>query len=277
MPRHDSRLTSGRARLSFPRLPDETPPRLSLILPAYREERALSTTLAAARSHLESAGHGYEMLVAVDGQDGTRAVAEAEAARDSRVVVLAAAQRRGKGRAIREAVARARGQVIGFMDGDGKVPMEAMESVLPWLESGFDVVIGSRRASGARIQGPRPLHRRLASPAFNGLVRLLLRPLRDVADTQCGFKFFRAAVARDLFARQHVDGYMFDVEVLLLAVASGYRLKQVGLPWRDDGDSRLDLLSGNWRNLVDLLRIRARTAKASQSTNTSSRGAERNA
>jgi hypothetical protein len=77
-----------------------------------------------------------------------------------------------------------------------------------------------------------------------------------IRDTQCGFKFFRAEVAKDLFARQRIDGYMFDVEILHLAARSGYRLKEVGVRWRDDGDSRLDLIAGNWQNARDILRIR---------------------
>ena len=75
-------------------------------------------------------------------------------------------------------------------------------------------------------------------------------------DTQCGFKFFRGAVARDLFARQRIDGYMFDVELLHLGAALGLPHEEVGVRWQDDGDSRLDLLAGNVRNLADLLRIR---------------------
>jgi dolichyl-phosphate beta-glucosyltransferase len=80
--------------------------------------------------------------------------------------------------------------------------------------------------------------------------------LWQIGDTQCGFKFFNAAVARDLFTRQRIDGYMFDVEILYLAARSGYRIKEVGVTWRDDGDSRLDLLAGNWQNMIDILRIR---------------------
>jgi dolichyl-phosphate beta-glucosyltransferase len=85
---------------------------------------------------------------------------------------------------------------------------------------------------------------------------LLMLGLWDIHDTQCGFKFFRASVARDLFSRQRIDGYMFDVEVLHLAEQSGYHIKEVGVRWRDDGDSRLQLVAGNWRNMLDILRIR---------------------
>ena len=80
--------------------------------------------------------------------------------------------------------------------------------------------------------------------------------LRDIPDTQCGFKFFRRDAALALFERQRIDGYMFDVEILYLATQAGYPIAQVPVRWRDDGDSRLQLVRGNVRNVVDILRIR---------------------
>jgi dolichyl-phosphate beta-glucosyltransferase len=232
-------------------------PRLSLVFPAYREGQRLAETVAAARAFLEQHVPDWEIVLAVDGGGDTLAIAEAEAVRDERVSVVATVERRGKGRAVREAMARARGQAAGFMDADGKVPFDEITPALAALDQGFDLVVGSRRAAGARVETPRPLHRRWGSRGFQAALWLLLPALRGVPDTQCGFKFFRREVAQDLFARQRVDGYMFDVELLLLARRAGYRIKQIGLRWRDDGDSRLDLVSGNWRNLIDLLRIAA--------------------
>jgi dolichyl-phosphate beta-glucosyltransferase len=80
--------------------------------------------------------------------------------------------------------------------------------------------------------------------------------LHDISDTQCGFKFFQRQVALDLFRRQRIDGYMYDVEILYLAEQAGYRIVQVPIRWRDDGDSRLQLFRGNLRNAVDILRLR---------------------
>ena len=80
--------------------------------------------------------------------------------------------------------------------------------------------------------------------------------LRSVTDSQCGFKFFRRHAALELFRCQKIDGYMFDVEILALAQLFGYRIKEVPIRWRDDGDSRLQLLSGNLRNVRDIFRIR---------------------
>jgi dolichyl-phosphate beta-glucosyltransferase len=241
---------------------------LSLILPAYEEARVIAGTLAAARAHLDRRGGEYEILVPAEGRDGTQQAARAAAQGDPRVVVFGEERRGGKGRAVREAVLRARSEVIGYADADGKVPFEEMDRLLPWLEQGYDVVIGSRARDDARVERRAPAHRRLGSRAFAAAVRLLVR-LPGITDTQCGFKFFRAAAARDLFARQRVDGYMFDVEILRLALRGGLRVKEVGVRWAYDDDSRLEMVRGNWRNAVDLLRI------AFQSTNTSSSGMDR--
>jgi dolichyl-phosphate beta-glucosyltransferase len=230
-------------------------PYLSLIVPAYNEVRAIGQTLHAMRSFLDEQRYGYEIIVSADGDDGTRELVAELAASDPRLSVLGSPERGGKGRGIRLAVAQARGEIIGFLDADYKVAVEELQQVLPWFGRGYDIVIGSRGLAESRIEVAQPLHRRLGSKAF-ALVMHLLLGLWDIHDTQCGFKYFRGPVARDLFGRQRIDGYMFDVEVLHLAARSGYRIKEVGVHWRDDGDSRLRLVSGNWRNFLDILRIR---------------------
>jgi dolichyl-phosphate beta-glucosyltransferase len=230
-------------------------PYLTLILPAYNEVCSIRRTLAAIQSYLDRQSYAAEVIVAADGDDGTREAVAEMGRFDPRLSVHGSPGRGGKGRGIRNSVARARGQLIGFLDADYKVPIDEFEKVVPWFTRGYDVVIGSRAQADSRIQVPQPLHRRLGSQAFSVVMHLLMG-LWDIHDTQCGFKFFRGPVARDLFARQRIDGYMFDVEVLSLASRGGYRIKEVGVDWRDDGDSRLQLVSGNWRNMLDLLRIR---------------------
>ena len=229
--------------------------RLSLIVPAYNESRTILGTLKAIQTFLDKQGDAYEIIVCADGTDGTRDLVARQACRDGRLSVLGSDDRGGKGRAIREGVMCAKGQIIGFLDADYKVPIEELTKILPWFDQGYDVVIGSRGVSGSSIEVPQPIYRRLGSQAF-GLAMHMLIGLWAIHDTQCGFKFFRGPVARDLFGRQCIDGYMFDVEILHLAERSGYRIKEIGVRWRDDGDSRLQLVAGNWRNMIDLLRIR---------------------
>lgn len=236
-------------------------PRLSLILPAYNEVGRIRHAIEQTQAYLRERKCTHEIIVAADGDDGTREAVGDLARFDPSLSVLGGVERRGKGRGIRLGVARATGQIIGFADADFKTPIEEMDKLLPWFGEGYDIVIGSRCVAGSSIEVPQPLHRRLGSRAFALCMHATLG-LWDIHDTQCGFKFFRAPVARDLFGRQRIDGYMFDVEVLYLAEQSGYHIKEVGVRWRDDGDSRLRLVSGNWRNMLDILRIRFGKAAA---------------
>ncbi len=235
-------------------------PRLSLVIPAFNEVATIQRTLRAIRAYLEPRGVAYELIVSADGTDGTREAAAALVS-EMPVTVMGEPQRRGKGRGVREGVLAAAGEYVGFLDADYKVAIDEIEKVWPWFEQGYDVVIGSRKAAGAAMNARRPWYRKVGSAGFAVVMRPLVG-LRGIGDTQCGFKFFRAAVARDLFARQRIDGYMFDVEVLSLAARAGYKVKEVGVSWKDDGDTRLKLVSGNWRNLKDLFRIRFGRAKA---------------
>jgi dolichyl-phosphate beta-glucosyltransferase len=236
-------------------------PRLSLIFPAYNEAKSIGRTLGLAFDWLDTQGYDYEIIVSADGEDGTREAARAlgeERGKQSKLTVIGETRRAGKGRGIRAGVKVARGEIIGFSDADNKTPIEELTKILPYFDDDYDVVIGSRAEAGSDIKKRQPLYRRLGSKGF-ALAMHVTTGLWHVKDTQCGFKFFRGDVARDLFARQTIDGYMFDVEILALAKNAGYRLREVGIKWQDDGDSRLDLVAGNWRNMRDLLQIAYKT------------------
>jgi dolichyl-phosphate beta-glucosyltransferase len=151
----------------------------------------------------------------------------------------------------------AKGSIIGFMDADYKTPIEEIEKMLPWLGNGYEIVIGSRALRGSQIEVPQPFYRRWGSQLF-GVVMHALVGLPDIVDTQCGFKFFTRKAALDIFSRQKVDGYMFDIEILCLSERLGYQVKEVPIRWINDPDSRLQLVRGNLRNLRELLDIRAR-------------------
>jgi len=227
---------------------------VSLILPAYNEARTIAPVVRSVREYFESRGESFELIVVADGDDGTRELAAGATPNDGVVKVLDSPERLGKGHAIRRGAEVATGAVIGYADADDKTPIEEYELVAPWLRQGYDVVIGTRHAQGSRIEHAQRWYRQLGSVGFRAAVHAL--GLSDLSDTQCGFKFFRADVARDLFHHARIDGYMFDVEILALARLAGYRIREVPIRWRDDGDSRLELVRGNLRNLRDLMRIR---------------------
>jgi dolichyl-phosphate beta-glucosyltransferase len=228
-------------------------PDISLILPAYNEARVIPLTIADAVRYFDSRGLGYEIIVAADGSDGTREVVRELARENPALSAIGHQERSGKGRGIREAVERASGAVIGYADADNKVPIDEFDNFRPWLEKGIEAVIGTRRG-GARIERHQPLYRRIGSQGFLWFMQTVVG-LPGINDTQCGFKFFQRTAAKELFRRQKIDAYMFDVEVLAIARRLGYRIQQVPVRWRDDADSRLNLVSGNLRNVRDIFRI----------------------
>jgi glycosyltransferase involved in cell wall biosynthesis len=230
-------------------------PYLSLILPAYNEAKRIAQTVGEAVGYFQSRQFAYEIIVAADGDDGTREIVAAMGKANPAIKVMGSAARGGKGLGIRRAVGVATGRFIGFSDADNKTPIEEFDKFEPFLRAGVDVVIGSRARGKALIEKRQPLHRRLGSKAFAVIMQALVG-LRGISDSQCGFKFFQAPVARHLFERQRIDGYMFDVEILFLSLKARYRIEQVPVRWRDDADSRFNLISGSIRDMHELLSIR---------------------
>lgn len=224
-------------------------PRLSIILPAFNEERVIVQTLRDLRAAVPFA----EVIVVADGDDSTRA----RAASVGGVRVMGSRTRRGKGLGVGEGILQATGDVVGYIDADGKVPPTEMTKIWPEFERGADMVIGTRRTMDSAVERQPPWFRQVGSHLFHCAMRQLTG-LHDISDSQCGFKFFRREVAQALFAQRKIDGYMFDVEILALARQGGWRIHQVPVRWADDGDSRLELWRGNWRNLRDLIRIARR-------------------
>ncbi len=231
------------------------PPYLSVVLPAYNEAGSIRTTLTAMRTFLQDQGYGYEIIVASDGDDDTPQIV-GELARDWPELRLSAQRgRHGKGHGLRRGVAMAGGEVIGFIDADYKTAIDEVAKVLPHLHDGYELVIGSRRQAGSRIEVPQPTYRRIGSRVFAFGMHLVVG-LGHIRDTQCGFKFFKRDAALAIFRRTRIDGYMCDVEILWLAQRLGYRIKEVGIRWRDDGVSRSNLVRSNLQSSIDLLRIR---------------------
>ncbi len=226
-------------------------PLLSVVIPAYNEAARLPASLQRIVAFLEPR-FPYELLVVDDGsQDGTEALARAAVSPAPRV--LRHEPNRGKGYAVRRGVLAARGRCVLMTDADLSTPIEELPRLLDKLEEGFDVVIGSRAVSGARIERRQPFYRENMGRLFNLAVRILAVP--GLHDTQCGFKLFRAEAAQVVFAACRLDGFAFDVEALFLARRAGYRVAELPVIWRNDAASRVSL-GGGARAFADLVRLR---------------------
>ena len=224
-------------------------PFLSVVIPAFNEAGRLPRTLGRLADYLRAFGRAHEVLVVDDGSSD----ATAEKARAAGATVLRDEKNRGKGHAVRRGMLEARGQRRLMTDADLSTPIEELERFLEMMDRGFDVVIGSRALPGANIEVHQPWFRENMGRLYNLFVRALAVP--GLRDTQCGFKLWSAAAARDAFAPARLDGFSFDVEALYLARKRGYRIAEVPVTWRNDAATRVGLGTGS-AAFPDLLRIR---------------------
>lgn len=227
---------------------------LSVVIPCFNEEERLGATLERIVGYLDQREGAYEVLVVDDGsRDGTVSVAERLCY--ERVRILRHGENRGKGAAVRTGVLASVGEWVLITDADLSTPIEDLER-LQGRSSTADIVLGSRAVSESRIVRHQPLYRELMGKTFNAIIRGI--GLVGLHDTQCGFKLFRGAIAREIFARSRVDHFAFDVEVLWLAQKAGYRVVEEGVTWENSPDSRVSPLGDAWRMLLDVLALRFR-------------------
>lgn len=247
-----------------PTQPDPSAPRdrpvWTVVVPAYREEARLPASLERLPRELEAAGvASFEILVVDDGSpDGTARVAREAAAVDPRIRVLVTPRNRGKGHAVRTGVEAARGSWILVTDADLSTPPADVVRLFAPASAADGLAIGSRRMRGARILVRQPLHREILGFVFAALRRILVLPV--LRDTQCGFKVFRADVARRLFAQAREDRFIYDLEILLLARAAGLRIPEVAVRWSDDPRSQVHAVRASGEMGLGLLRLARRRA-----------------
>ena len=225
---------------------------LSVVIPAYNEASRLPATLERMLAYLDQQALRFEVVAVDDGSsDDTAALVEALAADDQRLRLLREPHR-GKGAAVRSGALAARGAVVLFCDADLCHPVEDLTRLPGYLDRA-EVAIASREGKGAE-RFDEPGYRHLMGRGFNLLVRLLA--VRGIQDTQCGLKCFTRIAARELFSRQTIDGFGFDVEILYLAQRRGFRIVEVPITWRSVPASRVDPIRDTLRMVTDVVRVR---------------------
>jgi dolichyl-phosphate beta-glucosyltransferase len=228
---------------------------LSVIVPAYNEERRLAPGLRQALEYLARRGEPYELLVVDDGsRDATAQVAEAFAPQGVRVVRHE--RNRGKGAAVRTGLLASRGRKVLVSDADFSTPIEEIEKLERFLQDGTPLVIGSRGLADSQIRQRQPFYREMMGRIFNRLIRMF--GVRGIRDTQCGFKLARGEEGRRIASELKIEGFAWDVEMIWLARRRGYGIAEVGVVWVNSPDSRVDPIRSSFSMLRDVITMRLR-------------------
>jgi dolichyl-phosphate beta-glucosyltransferase len=228
---------------------------ISVVIPAFNEEKRIEPTLAAIHDYFKRNAEQFEVIVVDDGSsDKTAAIVSAVGAERGSIRLLSGQGNRGKGFAVRRGILEASGDLILMSDSDLSTPIEEVEKFFPWIEQGYDIVIGSRALKESDLIQRQPLYRQSMGKVFNLLVRTIV--LGGFHDTQCGFKMFRSGPAKKIFASLKTEGFAFDVEAILRAKKIGCRIKEVPVRWINSPQSKVKVIRDSFRMFLDLLRIR---------------------
>ena len=229
---------------------------LSIVIPAYNEERRLPATLDTIFKWLDSSSYNdAEVLVVDDGStDSTTALVESRSAGEPRLALVQNPGNRGKGFAIRHGMLEAKGDWILFSDADLSAPIDELPKLLAAVqEKNAAIAIGSRALDRSLIGVHQSQWREMSGIAFNRIMRLITG--LPFADTQCGFKLFRRDAARRVFPMQRMDGFSFDVEDLFIAHTLKIPTVEVPVRWNNVEGTKVGMMQGV-ASFLDLLRIR---------------------
>jgi len=229
---------------------------LSVIIPAYNEERRLPKTLEEIDKYLRGQSYDYEILVVNDGsKDRTAEVAKSLMLKIRNLKVTGYEKNQGKGYAVRFGMLEAKGEYRIFTDADNSTSIDQIEKIWPELEKGYDIVIGSRDVKGAILDPPQPWLRKVLLGEGFKLYRKIVLNLWGTEDTQCGFKCFTKLATENIFPRCRINRFAFDPEILIIAKKMGYKIKEIPVYWRNDPESKV---KPKWiiNMAVDLLKIR---------------------
>jgi len=212
-------------------------PFLSVIIPAYNEDKRLSLTLIDVNKRLSSVDYDYEIIVVDDGsKDATVEVAKRLCHIIKNLRVIENKENHGKGWVVKQGMLEANGKWRLFMDADNATTVDQFKNMIPYF-SDYQIIIGSRDVKGAKLTPPQPFYKRWLGNIGNLIIQVLLLP--GIWDTQCGFKCFSEEAALKIFPLMKVNRWAFDVEALVLGKKLGYKIKEIPVVWVNDIRSKV--------------------------------------
>ncbi|MFA6097815.1 MAG: dolichyl-phosphate beta-glucosyltransferase [Candidatus Paceibacterota bacterium] len=227
---------------------------LSVILPAYNEEKLIRSTLNEVCGYLSAQNYTSEIIIVNDGSvDGTAKILDDIVRNAKNMKVINNPENRGKGYSVRRGMLEAGGKYRLFMDADNSTDIKEIKKFLELLEGGVDAVIGDRTLENSVILLHQPTYKKILGNIGNVFIRSLTVP--GIKDTQCGFKCFTGKLVRDVFPVLGIDRWAFDVEILALALKRGYRIKNIPVVWKNRSESKVKVID-YVLTFADLVRIK---------------------
>lgn len=228
---------------------------LSVIIPAYNEEKRLAKTLEEIDKYLRNQKYEYEILVVNDGsKDKTAEIVQGLTKSIKNLKLIDNKINQGKGAVVRQGILEAKGDYRIFTDADNSTSIDQIEKIWSEFEKGYDIVIGSRDVRGAVLDPPQSFFRRFVGECFK-LLRKIIIGLWEIKDTQCGFKCFKREAAERIFPKCKINRFAFDPEILLIGKKMGYKIKEIPVYWRNDPNSKVKLKS-MIHMAIDLIKIK---------------------
>jgi len=228
---------------------------LSVVIPAYNEEKRLPKTLVDIDKYLRQKAYTYEIIVVNDGsKDKTVQIIENLKLQIANLKLIDNKENHGKGYAVRQGMLEATGEYRIFTDADNSTSIDQIEKMWPEFGKGYDIVIGSRDVKGAVLDPPQPPIRRFVGEGFKFLRKIIVG-LWEIEDSQCGFKCFSKRAVENIFPRCKINRFAFDPEILIIAKKLGYKIKEIPVYWKNDLESKVKLKS-TIKMLSDLFKIR---------------------
>lgn len=228
-------------------------PDLSVIVPVYNEEKRVEKGLKEILNFLSKQKFSWELILVDDGStDKTEKIVRKNIAQNKNAQ-LVSSRHQGKGGAIKKGVLTSKGKWVLFLDIDLATPMEELTKFRSQIKN-FDVLIGSRKMTGARILLHQPKFRELSGKVFTFLTNALVTS--GISDITCGFKMYKGRLAKQLFKQSVLRDWSFDAEILFLAQKKKARIKEIAVTWKDDPHTKVNIFQDAFKSFSGLLKIR---------------------
>lgn len=219
---------------------------LSVIIPAYNEEKRIADTLTEISRYLSEQRQSFEIIVVSDGsKDKTANAIEKISSSIPSLIFLNNSENRGKGAVVKQGMLYAKGEYRIYLDADNAITIDHIEKFWPYIkEQGYDIVIGSIEIEGSIKKEGYAGFSKVYRNVFGKLSKYLVRALAvwGIHDTQRAFKLFKGEVAEKIFSKQTIMRWGFDIEILVIAKKLGYKIKELPVRW-DNPEGRVTFSS----------------------------------